>query len=539
MRFVPHREVSFQYSLDAIDPEYDSDYESDSSVDSGSLVVETQSLLINDEKSDTLTMTKFYDVLEDPVIQKTLQVIQEASKTSIVEHNQESSRDLFQKSMLKWYQQFIDSIQTTTTASTKAPPTLDLVDDDTTFEVLGKEVEKLVIQVKQEKQRQAEEAERRRIEAERKLKEEAERARIEAERALLALLALLAQKKLEEEALKLELEQLRKLKEAEEAEKKAQEQLKRELEARAKLELELKLQQLQELGRHSDIKIQKEFLKYKQDIADIKLQIVEPLLANKDLKQLTNKLRRKMNPKFGQLTNSEQKLLEISNEMVSLVEESKKLSELSYKYILNFIAKELIKQAEVEVIVSPSHSIPLAKFATNLLSQFPDLTYFVLARFYKKCPYLIGYTCSIDTEEGRLRMGWRRSSGKWEEESKYNERVGGIATLYAVMSRLDVDPSMTPITMSSSWLFLSRTLNTSADLLQDVHYILVANWWEACAFQFLQVYREQGQKLLQLVCSDWLQLVEGRKFSGYVRLRLLGEEWSQKNSITQFKAMER
>lgn len=206
MRFVPHREVSFQYSLDAIDPEYDSDYESDSSVDSGSLVVETQSLLINDEKSDTLTMTKFYDVLEDPVIQKTLQVIQEASKTSIVEHNQESSRDLFQKSMLKWYQQFIDSIQTTTTASTKAPPTLDLVDDDTTFEVLGKEVEKLVIQVKQEKQRQAEEAERRRIEAERKLKEEAERARIEAERALLALLALLAQKKLEEEALKLELE---------------------------------------------------------------------------------------------------------------------------------------------------------------------------------------------------------------------------------------------------------------------------------------------------------------------------------------------
>ncbi|ODV94232.1 hypothetical protein PACTADRAFT_44659, partial [Pachysolen tannophilus NRRL Y-2460] len=343
--------------------------------------------------------------------------------------------------------------------------------------------------------------------------------------------------------------------EQEEEQRKKAELLKQQELARKRKEEELKIKKQQDelkrkeeeakgnIGITNFSGIEKDFFKYKQDIIQIKETVKEPLFADKALKQATNKYKRKINPKFGQLTNSGSKLNEITNEIYQLISEVKsQLNELAYNFILNFIAKEIISQAEVEIIVKPQHSIPLAKLALNLLILFPDLKYYLIARFVKKCPYLIGYTCSIDTEEGRLRMGWKRRDNKWEEETKYNERIGGIVTLYSVMTRLSIkdvaNDKPHPLPISYSWLFLSRLLNLPLDRLQNVHFFIVCNWWESCCKEFLQAYGLQARKILNLIISDWLEAVKDQKFNGCIRLKILGEDWLQHSKIESFKEMD-
>ncbi|ODQ82252.1 hypothetical protein BABINDRAFT_23277, partial [Babjeviella inositovora NRRL Y-12698] len=288
--------------------------------------------------------------------------------------------------------------------------------------------------------------------------------------------------------------------------------------------------------------VEKDFLAYKKTIAEIKLDIVEPLLANKELKSACYKLRRQINPKFGQLNNSLTQLAAITEVVTTAVSQAKQANELAFKWILNYIAKAIVVQAGTEVVTAPDRAVPLSKLALNLTVMFPELRHYLLARFVKKCPLVIGYTCAVDTEEGRLRMAWKRSSaGKWEEETQYNERIGGIFTVFAVLTRLQLQPNQPqgvfPYPMALGWTMMARILNMPADLLANVHYLAASNWWDAAAEEFLKAYGRQGQKLLQLMWDEWTLRAREREFAGAARLRIVGEAWANSGRVESFKPM--
>ncbi|KAG7661422.1 uncharacterized protein J8A68_005000 [[Candida] subhashii] len=380
-------------------------------------------------------------------------------------------------------------------------------------------VEKERIRREEERRRQEEEERRRREEEERKRREEEARKRREEEE----------KKRKEEEARRKAKEEEEKRKQLELQQKKQQQE---ELKRKAELQKQKQTESLTDFGR-----IEKEFWKYKKDIADIKKDIVEKVNSNKELKKNVNAFRRKMNPKFGQLSKSLRQCRKVSNEVVEMVQMTKNI-DLAYKWVLNFIAKAIIDQAETEIIVRSASAIPLAKLTYTLLTTFPEFDYFLTARFVKKCPCIIGYTRSIDTEEGRQQMGWKKKDDKWEDSAAYDERVSGICTLWAVMTRLTDYQQLPHYSFEASWHFLARIANTNRQLLMNTHFSLLCSWWEAAAVQFLQKYGRQGAKLMSLISQDLILSVADRKFPSATRFSTFGDDWSETGKLNSIAEMD-
>lgn len=385
----------------------------------------------------------------------------------------------------------------------------------------------------EEERKRREEEERKRLEEERKKKEEEERKRKEEEERI---------RKETEQKAKEEAERLAKEKQELE-EKAAQEKKKKEEEAIKQKKLQEEQEAKKGKGITNYLEVEKQFLHYKELIQKIKSDIVLKVKSDLSTKNAILKHKRKINPKFGQLTNSLSQLSRISNEVITLINETKP-NELAFKWIMNFVAKAIVAQSETEVRAHASSSLPLGKLALNLMVEFPELKEFLIARFVKKCPFVIGYTCAIDTEEGRLRMGWKRHDGsKWEDEVSYDERMAGMMTVYSVLTRLPLDAKYYnnlehPLPISNGWIMLARIVNQPNNLLTNAHFMVISSWWEASAFEFTQVYGKQGVKMLNLLWTSWVQSVEDKKLSAAKTLQTIGEDWSQTGKINKFDEME-
>lgn len=391
----------------------------------------------------------------------------------------------------------------------------------------------LVITQHKEKLRQEAELRERELQEQKKrqeelrLKQEEAKARLEKE------------KREQEKRKKLEEEQQLKIKQQQELLKQQELEKQKEIELLKEKELEKQklLKQKQLASKTNKVLIEKQFLKYKQDIIDIKVETTK-LSQFPDVKKEVNTLKRKINPKFGQLSNSVAQLQKITSEVLQLLSLAKS-NEIAYKWILNFVAKAIVDQAETEVIVKPTAALPLARLSYNILAQIPEFSYYFIARIVKKCPYIIGYTCAIDTEEGRLRMGYKRKNNQWEDSVKYDERVSGICTIWSVLSRLNDQGQLPEYSFEASWKFLARLMNTDLALLTNSHFAIASNWYEAAAAQFIGVYGKQSQKLLLTLIRDWPLAVSDKKFPSAARLLILGEEWTTTNLIASLKEMER
>lgn len=384
-----------------------------------------------------------------------------------------------------------------------------------------------VEEIRLRKKKQEEERVRK-LEEERKQREEEQRRKREEEAARQRKIE--AEKRQKEEASKLKRQQ-------EEAQALAEKAKKDALEKEQLKQQAIKAQTVSDFSV-----IEKKFWEYKEKISSIKKEIVEPVKkADPSLKSLLSRHKRKVNPKFGQLTNSSAHLLTIQQELCSLVDQTQD-NELAYLWILNFIAKAMVHQAETEVRVKPESALPLAKLAINLMVRYDELHGLLMARLVKKCPFVIGYTCNIDTESGRQNMGWkRRADDKWEEDTSYDERMGGMVTFFAVITRVPLPPELVnshshPMPISGSWHMVARIANTRSSLLTNTHFVILGSWWDAAAAQFLQAYGNQGIKLLQLLGDGLTSAVADRKYVGAARLRILLEEW-QTTGIKSFPEM--
>ncbi|KAK9370650.1 GLE1-like protein-domain-containing protein [Lipomyces kononenkoae] len=269
---------------------------------------------------------------------------------------------------------------------------------------------------------------------------------------------------------------------------------------------------------------------YHKLILYIKSDILEPVAGDKGSKTYCSTNKRKIKPKLGQLTNSRQQIRKILGELNGIIDEAKDNSDLCYKWLLNFLSKSIVSQAETETIVSPMSAFPLGTLAVFMMSKHDMLRDLLIARIVKKCPYVIGYSCSIDTEEGRIRMGYKRIEGKWEDDAMYCERMGGIASVWGVMTQIGFPLNSNivhPYPIYHSWTFISRMLNLAPESLTNAHFTVMASWWELTARRFLVAYGLAGRKLLTTVWDTWTRAASDKRYPAAARLRILGEQWQE------------
>ncbi|KAK9469103.1 GLE1-like protein-domain-containing protein [Lipomyces arxii] len=260
----------------------------------------------------------------------------------------------------------------------------------------------------------------------------------------------------------------------------------------------------------------------------IKSDLLQPVAANKELKSYCSSGKRKIKPKLGQLTNSQSQIFKIIKEIGDVLEASKS-NDLCYRWLLNAVAKAIVSQAETETSVSIMSAYPLGTVGLFLMSRHPLLLDLLIARIVKKCPYVIGFNCSIDTEEGRIKMGYKRDTdNKWEDDGQYGERMSGIAAVWSVMTSVGFPigrGAIHPYPLYHSWTFISRTLNIAPANLTNVHFAVIASWWEIVSQRFLDAYGIQGHKMLNLAWDKCTVAVSDKRYPAAARLRIMGEQW--------------
>ncbi|KAG5520210.1 hypothetical protein PMAC_001287 [Pneumocystis sp. 'macacae'] len=241
-------------------------------------------------------------------------------------------------------------------------------------------------------------------------------------------------------------------------------------------------------------------------------------------KKIENK--RKITPKCGQLTNSKQQIARITKDLEDIIMMSREVSTTVYHWVLNFLSKAVIKQAETEVTVNLYSAYPLAAVCVFLMSSHPDLVDILLARFAKKCPYTIPYLkYNKNTEEGMKALGFYRSkNGKFEEEASYTERQCGIFAVFAAIIQTQHIPNYLP--MHFGWTLLAKLLNEPPS--SETVFAIISTFMDISGNVFVKYYGLQADKLIRLAVKDW---VGDNKGSNATRLKILGEEWITQKKI--------
>ncbi|CCJ31142.1 unnamed protein product [Pneumocystis jirovecii] len=267
-------------------------------------------------------------------------------------------------------------------------------------------------------------------------------------------------------------------------------------------------------------------LMYRKKIEDIKLNVLKPVSENEIWRKFCFQNKRKIIPKCGQLTNSKQKIARITKDLEEIIIMSKEVAITVYHWILNFLSKAIIKQAETEVTVNLYSAYPLATVCVFLMSSHPDLIDILLARFAKKCPYTIPYLkYNKKTEEGRKALGFYRSkNGKYEEEVSYTERQCGIFAVFAAIIQTQHIPNCLP--MHFGWTLLAKLLNEPPS--SETVFAIISTFMDISGNAFARHYGLQADKLIRLAVKDW---VGDNKGSSATRLKILGEEWITQRKI--------
>lgn len=285
-----------------------------------------------------------------------------------------------------------------------------------------------------------------------------------------------------------------------------------------------------------------QFAKYKKIIANVKSQIVVPVSENPQMKKNCFQAKRLVRTKLGQLTDSNQQLQKVFIDVVKIIDQFQRANQTLFHWILNCFSKLLVAQAEIETISNVETATPLARLAVMLMDKYEALKELLLARFVKKCPLVIGYTCTIDTEGGRERMGWKRKEGKYEDPNTYSERLSGICAVWVAMTistGFDFGGRPHPYPVSNLWTFFARLANTPKDLITDVHYSVVGISWDISSQAIAEEFGRQGSKLLKLLSTEWVIVGKERKYPAALRVLLQGEEWMSSGKLKSLKPMER
>ncbi|KAA1472669.1 hypothetical protein DENSPDRAFT_839008 [Dentipellis sp. KUC8613] len=334
------------------------------------------------------------------------------------------------------------------------------------------------------------------LELERKAREEEERKRKEAEeRARLA-----EQRQREEQERKAKEEEERKKQQQLEEEQRRKEE---ELERARKEQLDKESEERKALGMSTS---EDDWVAARQTLKRLKAGPMATVKGNKDLKKLWNEQRRKIIPKVGQVTNDDNSINTISQQIFEICRPpTGQLPADVYLALLSSLAKIILLQAETEVTAEKRSAGPLARVAVNLLSaleHFGDIFWAKLCQRAGGWPVpasvpaadVDGHTFT-DAERTKVR-GYREG----ETSAERAARVAGLLRVYFSILLLPApQPLPRPFQLPRYWAYFARMLAQPRLLDAPLAAELLAVALDVGGTKACEIWGQQWVKLMALL----------------------------------------
>ncbi|KAI1370898.1 GLE1-domain-containing protein [Hypoxylon crocopeplum] len=167
-----------------------------------------------------------------------------------------------------------------------------------------------------------------------------------------------------------------------------------------------------------------------------------------------------------------------------------------FLYLLNHFSKAVINQFMNECGAQPKTADPIGVVVAMVFSRDlylwrgKSLIDILIAKFRIVCPVLFGYHGSEKTEQGRLRLGWKRVNGTWAPERQHIEWMKGLGAGYAAISLRNFANSKNanPWPPTNYWTAMAKIVNTSPAEISNTQCIVLRAMIETSEEKFIQFY---------------------------------------------------
>ncbi|KAJ2706269.1 hypothetical protein FB645_001785 [Coemansia sp. IMI 203386] len=213
----------------------------------------------------------------------------------------------------------------------------------------------------------------------------------------------------------------------------------------------------------------------------------------------------------GQLKDSMEFVRRIARTIDNiLVESAQQHGAETQEWMLNLVAKAVVKQAEKEVSVAHHAAYPLAATTILLMQRHPRLADMLLVRLVKKCPYVVPQFFpkkdSQTAEEYLISIGYKeKDDDELEPEGIYMERMAGMLALFAAVTQSPaINGKPNPMPVSYAWTWLARMLNLPP---RSISPLLVNTFLSIAGTSLQAAYGKQFNKAMDLLANDWISAI--------------------------------
>lgn len=222
----------------------------------------------------------------------------------------------------------------------------------------------------------------------------------------------------------------------------------------------------------------------------------------------------------------------VSHQIPQLANENDAAYPAFLLYVWICFEKFLVKQFEKEAANTDGRIIQeIGLIAASLFGDQKymwnslPLTDIALAKFHKACPPLFGIRGTMDTKEGRLRLGWRPDS----TPESYSQRMRGIGAGYASMSLRSFASKTPAIATSEYWRAIVSICNTPPDQLWPGHFAILSGLVRDYYKKFIQFYGVPARAVLRRAVIDLPARAPPRCKDAASTIAVLHENWKREN----------
>lgn len=220
----------------------------------------------------------------------------------------------------------------------------------------------------------------------------------------------------------------------------------------------------------------------------------------------------------------------VSHQIPQLANENEAAYPAFLLYVWICFEKFLVKQFEKEAANTDGRIIQ--EIGLIAASLFGDQKYqwqglplidIALAKLHKACPPLFGICGTMNTNEGRLRLGWQEDS----TPESYSQRMRGIGAGYASMSLRSFAAKTPAIAISEYWRAISSICNTPSEQLWPGHFAILSGLIRDYYKKFLQFYGVPARGVLRRAVVDLPVRAPERCKDAASTIAVLRETWKR------------
>ncbi|KAG6115157.1 hypothetical protein E4U13_002982 [Claviceps humidiphila] len=193
-----------------------------------------------------------------------------------------------------------------------------------------------------------------------------------------------------------------------------------------------------------------------------------------------------------------------------VVSENEPLVPSLFVYLINIIAKNIIRQFINECRVDPKAADPIGVFTAQIFST-PDFLWrgesfidILIAKFRVVCPVLFGLRGDTSLESGREALGWKKDGTVWIPEQKHNDRMAGLGAGFASIALRDFSrvSKSNPYPPVHYWRAFANIVNCPASEVSDTQMIVLRAMIDGHEQRFLNFFGNAALAALRLALVE-------------------------------------